>query len=313
MKRIITGVGICRSVLAYLIVWTLGCTGQNQISTNKIITTQDHRFGVLSQNGNLLIDSIYGDIRVFTEQARLTLPPVRHRPDPKTLPYYVVTHTNGEKAIFDQDGEVIFDFVPCLDIQIDLVTRSIVTRIMLPDNRQRSYLYNWEGQLVFDQAFENIAFINGSKLIALIAEDGPNEEYYLYHATRGEKLGPFTHFNIFNADTSFPMGMDEPAFEQYKSLNAITVRQTQGNEYVWGVIDLDGKEILPIAYNYFRVIDASNRKRFIDKAKKPADTNLLFSSSHIDRPSSGLFIDQHWQVYEYIRTPGSDAEIRKLE
>ncbi|MCB0475988.1 MAG: WG repeat-containing protein [Flavobacteriaceae bacterium] len=297
----------------FLTLVVLSCNTQHSVITNEIIKTNDYLFGVTSQNGNLLIDSIYGEIRVLYDNARQTLPPTTKRQPPEPLEYYVVSNTSGQKAIFDSNGKLIFDFIDCFEIQFDQHTQTVVTTTKLNDNRMRSSLFNLRGQMLFDTTFEHIYFINDSDLIALIVEEGSNDEFYLYNPFTKQKLGPFNHFNIFNGDSSPLLGMNQLEFEKYKALNLITVRTTIDYDYRWGIIDMKGNEVLPVEYDYFRIIDNEMKTRYIEKAEKPDDVDFIFYSRHYADKSTVLFLDFQINIYVFLRSTDNAGTIKRVE
>ena len=170
-------------VSVYLFLMTLlalGCQAQNSVKSNEIFSTKENLFGVKSKEGKLLIDPIYEWIRVVLDHERLTLPPIGNRQGAKELEYYLARNASNQKAIFNQDGDLLFGFVDCQGLIIDQHTQTVVvTKEIQANTRPRSYLYQVNGDPIFDDSFENIAYINNSDLIVLIAEDGPNDELYL--------------------------------------------------------------------------------------------------------------------------------------
>ena len=142
--------------LIFITLTSIACNSQNSVTTNEIIKTKNHLFGVQSENGNLLIDTIYRRIRVLYDNSKLTLPPKRKSQNP--IEYYLVSDTNRKYAIFDKDGKIVFDFIDCLELQFDEYTQSVITIIKEPDNRQRSYLYNIKGELQFKTTFQACRF-----------------------------------------------------------------------------------------------------------------------------------------------------------
>lgn len=291
---------------------SIGVKAQNSVTTNKIISTENYLFGVQSESGELLIDTIYGQIRMLYDNSKLTLPPSNKRPTPKPVEYYLVSDTERKKALFDKDGNLVFGFKDCFALHFDEHTKSVVALDLKPTNSTRSYLYNLNGELLFNTDFESVAFIKNADLIALIVEDGANDEYYLYNPFTKEKTGPFDHFNIFNEDSQTPMGMKEDDFEKYKGLNLITVRKTINNDYVWGVMDLKGNELLPVSYDYLRMIP-SDMLDYIEKCDKPEAVDFLFHSRQTSQSSYVLLIDKQMRVYEMKRLNNGNGTITAFE
>ncbi len=285
-------------ILFYLILLISSiCKGQNSVTTNEVIKTSDNKFGVKSKSGKILIDTIYDGIAKFYNLGRKTLPPNNNRYNNPVEFYLVIKET--EKAVFDKDGKIVFDFAACSQLELDDHTSTVVKIVTEENNRLRSYLYGFDGNQIFEESFENIGYINNSDLIALIAEDGQNDEFYLYNPFKKKKLGPFSRFNIFNIDSSPPIGMEKEDFKNYYNLNIITVRQNFKDKYKWGLIDMQGNEILPIAYKYFQVIDKVFKSRVIDSASQPAGIEFSFYSCLFDNPHKILLIDNNMEQYTY--------------
>lgn len=282
--------------LLLALLTTAGACTQYSVSTNEIISSADRKMGVVSPSGKLLIDTIYSSVSLFYNGGRKVYPP-KEQPTNDPVEFYLVRNDAGQLAVFDSGGSKHFGFVDAEQIAIDPHTETIVTTVRGADNRQRSYLYDFDEDLLFERSFEDIAYIKDADLIALIAQDGRIEEYYLYNPFTEEKLGPFTHFNVYNADSSPPLGMDKAAFEPYTRLNVITVRQTEDNDYIWGMFDLQGEQVYPIAYKYFRIIDEDLRKRFIDRAEKPAEVEFLFYGHFAKETSQMMLFDRHLNRY----------------
>lgn len=283
-------------LILLLFLTTTGCA-QYSVTTNEIITNSSGRKqGVMAPSGKILIDTVFSSITLFHSGARKTLPP-KEEISTEVVEYYLVRNEAWELAIFDSGGDKVFGFADCHQLEIDEHTETIVKVVWTSGTPSESYLYDFDGDLVFERSFENIAYINDSDLIALIAEDGQREEYYLYNPFTEEKLGPLTHFNVYNRDSSPPFGMDKAAFELYTKLNVITVRETRDNDYIWGMFDLQGEQVYPIAYKYFRVIDPDLRKRFIDRAEKPEGVEFLFYGYFASEVSQMMLFDEHLNRY----------------
>lgn len=298
-----------RIFILLLILLNFGCTAQNSVETNTIITTENYKMGVISESGDLLIDTIYNSVSLFYNKGRQSLPPVR-TVSKETVEFYKVRNDDNQYAIFDKNGQTVFDFADCINLQVDEYTQTIVKMVKQPDNRFRSYLYDFKNQLIFEASFEHIYYINESDLIALIAEDGQNEEYYLYNPFTKKKSSVYTHFNIFNQDTNLPFGMKETDFEKYKSLNIISVRQEKDNEYIWGLVDMKGNELLPMKYKYFRILTDDLKKRFIERATKPEGVNFLFYSHQFGDNRQMYLFDENMEIYQF---DGDKNEISKAE
>lgn len=285
-----------RILFGLMLIINFACNAQNSITTNKIVKAKNNKFGVKSESGTLLIDTIYGGISFLYNGGRKTLPP-NNKATNRPIEYYVVGNELNQTAIFDKNGKKIFDFVECFQLEVDEHTKTIVAINKLKDNQLRSTLYEFGGKQIFDTTFENIGYINNSDLIALIVEDGQNDEFYLYNPFTKVKLGPYSHFNIYNEDSSPPLGMEKEDFNKYSSLNLITVRQNLGNEYIWGLIDMKGNELLPVEYTYFRVIGEDMKKNFIDRASKPEGVDFLFYAYLFNDKSKLLFFDKKMEKY----------------
>ncbi len=297
-----------RISLLVVVILVLGCKTQYSVTTNEVITTKDHLYGVKSKEGKLLIDSIYSRIHIFNEHAKLTLPP--KKPISKQLEYYVVSNSNNKKALFNQDGKLVFGFIDCLSIIFDQHTQMIVaTKKEQANTQPRSYLYNIKGELLFDASFENIAFINNADLIALIVEDGANDEFYLWNPFTMKKLGPFDHFNIYNDDSRLPKGMEDSVFETCKRLNIIAVRTEVDNDYIWGIIDSKGNEILPIEYKNLKIfLESKKNHPAFKKAIKPEGVEFIFTGAHMSKPSTSIYLDSSFVKYEFKTISRKDGE-----
>lgn len=272
---------------------------QNSVTTNQIFQTSNGKFGIKSKSGELLLDSIYAGIYFFYNGGRKILPP-KDKPSKELVEYYIVVNDRQEPGVFDKNGKQIFEFTPCFQIEIDHHTKTIVKIVKQEDNSLRSYLYGFDNQLLFDYSFENIGYINDSDLIALIVEDGQNDEFYLYNPFTKLKLGPFSHFNIFNKDSEPPLGMKGEDFEKYKSLNFITVRQDRDSKYIWGIVNMQGKELLPIEYKSFAYIDATTKERIIEKANsKPEHVEFIFYSYFFKNNLNMMLFDKDLNRYRY--------------
>ena len=301
--------------LILVALFYIGCNAQNTTSTNEIVQSEGHLFGVKSANGKLLIDTIFGEIRVLDENSRLTLPPSTKRVPPKLTEYYLVTDIERKKAIFDKDGKLVFGFMACFMLQYDKHSQAIVATKAQANNQLRSFLYDLEGNLIFDTSFESIAFINSSDLIALIVADGAHDEYYLYNPSTKDKIGPFDHFNIYNEDSNVPFGMELQEFEKYRQLNIVAVRQTVDNDYLWGVYDLSGNEILPIEYkNLKKLSEVDKNHNAYKNAKKPEGVDFLFKCSHRSQPSKAVYFDSNFHKYQHkiISIPNGEYLIERI-
>lgn len=291
---------IIRGLIFILLIQVNICEAQHSLKTNKIIRTPSNKSGVVSKSGKLLIDTAYSGIFLFEGKGHKILPPQEVNMTPNyELEYYLVIDTENKLSVFNSNGKKVFGFYECAGLEIDENTKTFVKIVNEADNRLRSYLYDFNGKLIIEQSFENIGYINNSELIALIAEDGYNDEYYLYNIKTKNKLGPFTHFNIYNKDSSPPLGMDKSDFEKYKKLNIIIVRQKSGNENIWGVVDMTGKELLPIKYDRIAILDQSTYDGVIHKANKPVNVNFYFYSYKTNNQHQLLLIDDKLNIYEY--------------
>jgi hypothetical protein len=285
-------------LLLLFAIMPFACTGQNSVRTNEIFKTSKNKFGVKSKSGRVLIDTIYDGISNFYNLGRKTLPPNNKRYE-APVEFYLVRNGLGQSAVFDKDGMQVFHFTDCYRIEVDAHTKTVVKIVMLEDNRMLSYLYGFDGKLIFETSFENIGYINDSDLIALIVEDGQNDEFYLYNPFTRNKLGPFSHFNIYNQDSSPPFGMEKEDFTKYTTLNIIAVRQNFGSKYKWGFVDMKGKEMLPMNYKSFRVADQDFKKQFTDRASRPEGVEFLFYAYSIDDPGKMLLFDEKMEQYIY--------------
>ncbi|MBK8702583.1 MAG: hypothetical protein IPN33_02515 [Saprospiraceae bacterium] len=285
-----------RIYIFLMILMAYGGNAQNSVLKNKVITTTGKKMGVVSQSGDILIDTIYSGVSPFFNKGRKTLPPT-NKISKEVVEMYLVSNDN-QYAVFDKDGLKLFGFEECFQVEVDEHTKTIVKILKQDDNQLRSYLYGFDGKLIFDTSFENVGYINNSDLIALIAEDGQNDEFYLYNPFTKVKLGPYSHFNIYNEDSSPPLGMDEKDFEKYTSLNVITVRQDSSSKYIWGMIDMQGNELHPLVYKHFRVIDKDLRERFIDRSSRPEGVEFLFYA-HLFSGGSMLLFDEKMEKYIY--------------
>lgn len=247
-----------RILLFIATLFAFSCNAQNSITANEVIVTKDGLFGVISKNGKLLIDSVYSEIKVLPGFEQILLPPRESRQMTSRPAYYLVINSNGQKALFDQNGELIVDFITC----------------------------------------KYIAFITHSDLFALIVADSPNEEFYLYNPKTKKKLGPFDHFNIFNEDMS-TFGFTASEAERLQKLNIITVRRKVENDYLWGMIDAKGNEILPLAYRNFATMTESDKRHPVyKKASKPEGVEFIFRATHISNPSTIIYFDSNFDQYQ---------------
>jgi hypothetical protein len=292
------------TIASYIFIVTLfasyDCRAQNSTRNNQIVKSQNHLFGVMSQTGELFIDTIYGRINIIDENSKRVLPVSDKPMTSEITDYYLVTDIENKKAIFDSNGKILFDFIDCNSLQLDTETNSVVL-IQLESNKQlRSYLYKLDGHLVFKENFESIAFIKGSNLIALIVEDGAQDEYYIYNNVTGNKIGPFDHFNIYNSNSQPPIGMQLDEFVKYKKLNVIAVRKLVKKDYLWGIYDLNGNEILPIEFKNMRMLSEADRKHIAFRsAKKPEGVDFLFKCSHFSNSSVAIYFDCNFAKYEH--------------
>lgn len=287
-------------IFAFLFL-ALSCGSQNSVHTNKIFNAAGNKFGVMSKSGKLLIDSIYHNIYVLHDKARKILPPREGGPTSgyKFIEYYLVRNDKKELAVFDHNGKIIFDFVECYALEIDESTQTIVKIMKEKNNELRSYLYNFNNQQLFEESFEDIGFVNNSNLIALIKEDGYKDEYYLYNTKSKVKIGPFNHMNFYTKDSSPPLGMAEEQYAKYKNLNVIFIRQKNESENVWGVVNMEGKELLPIKYKKITIIDDDTYKAVIEKATKPENVIFYFYTYSLDESSKLLLLDREMNFYKY--------------
>jgi len=302
----------------HLILITLlafGCNAQNSVTTNEIIRTENNLFGVKSKNGKLIIDSIYKRIEVIYNHQKLMLPPNEKKRLPQQLEYYLVSNSNNQKGLFDKNGKMVFGFMDCQNIILDEHTQTVVVNVKeKPNTPPRSYLYNVKGDLLFDTSYENIGFISNSDLITLVVEDGRNDEYYLYNPFTKNKIGPIDHFNIYN-EYSSSFGMKASDFEKYKKLNIVTIRREVDNDYIWGMIDSKGNEILPIEYKNLSIITErhTNHPAF-KRAVKPDGVEFILKGAHISKPSTSIYFDSNFDKYEFktISIPKGEYRIEKM-
>lgn len=290
-----------KNLVILLIFFINSSYSQNSVQTNRIIRSSSEKIGVVSNSGSLLIDTNYISIGVPYGKGHKVLPPQDERVKfDSPIEYYVVIDSERKSAIFDKNGNKIFGFVDCFGLEIDDYTKTIVKIIKEQDNSLSSYIYGFDGIQIFEQSFENIGYINNSYLIALIAEDGSNKEYYLYNIKTKTKLGPFTHFNIYNNDSSPPLGVNKNKFEQYTKLNLITNRQKKGKIEVWGACDLNGQELLPSQYQgIVPIINLGWEDRLINHPDKPINVDFYFYTYRTDDYEKMILLDNKMKKYEY--------------
>lgn len=285
-----------KTYLFLFLLTTAGACTEYTVATNKIITATDHQMGVVAPDGKLLIDTVYPGVFPLYSHLRQTLPPNEELSD-GIEEFYLVRNAENQLALFNNGGTKVFGFVDAERLAVDEHTKTIVKTVVEEGSGERSYLYGFNGKPVFESSFRSIAYVTNSDLIALIAQDGATREYYLYNPFTEAKLGPYSHFNIYNADSETPIGMITADFQPYKELNIITVRETRGESYVWGVIDMQGQQVYPVAYKYFRIIDHVLRKRFIDKAEKPEGVEYLFYAHFANETSQMMLFDKNMSRY----------------
>jgi hypothetical protein len=224
------------------------------------------------------------------------------------IEFYVVRNDN-KLAVFDKNGLNLFGFEECYEVEIDEHTKTVVKILKDSLNFQRSYVYDFNKRLLFNESFEGIGYVTHSDLIALIKEDGARDIFYLYNPFTKLKLGPFSHFNVYNEDTGSPLGVSDTAFNKYRSLNFIAVRKTVGNDYLWGVVDLKGKELLPVEYRSFRALTPDMQENFVNRSKiKPEGIDFWFYGYFSsDRSENRLFLfDSKLNTYVY------DGDLRSI-
>lgn len=281
-------------------VISFGSYAQNSVKLNKIVTTKNNKMGVISTSGAVLIDTIYDGVSLFFNKGRKTLPPTE-KISREAVELYLVIN-NNEYAVFDKNGLKVFGFEACFQVEVDEHTQTVVKIVKDSLNYLRSYIFNYNNQMLFDTSFENIGFINHSDLIALIVEDGSNDIFYLYNPFNKLKIGPFSHFNIYNADSSPPLGVKEEHFKKYRLLNFIAVRKSVKGGYLWGVVDLNGKELLPMEYKKLVLLGESTKEMIVDRAlSKPEGVEFLFYGySSNDSSEDNLFLfDAKLNKYAY--------------
>jgi hypothetical protein len=290
--------------------FVIDCDAQNSIKTNRIIRSSTFKSGVVSQSGKILIDTIYAEILTFAGKGHKVLPPQRENFKMESeIEYYLVIDTERKYAVFNENGSKVFGFFECSGLEIDEHTKTFVKIVREPDNRLRSYLYSFDEKQIFQESFESVGYLDKSDLIALIAEDGQNDEYYLYNIKTKNKLGPYTHFNFYIDVANPPLGMDKESFEKYAKLNIITVRQRKENKDLWGAIDLTGKELLPTKYNGIRFID-ENTERMIKDAKKPENADFYFTSYEREKRNPLILFDDKMNVYEFDKNLNTINKIK---
>jgi hypothetical protein len=288
----------------YLFLITLsafGCNAQNSVTTNEIFRTKDNLFGVKSKAGKLLIDSVFEEIRLIYPNEKKMLPPKENSMGLKPPEYYLVSNSTSQKALFDKNGDLVFDFTDCEGMIVDEYTQTVVVTKQVPEHTQaRSLLYSIDGALLMDTTYEHIAFIKHTDLIALVVEEGPKTEIYLYNPFEQKKLGPFDHFNIYNEESNLPMGMEASDFEKYRKLNVITVRREVDNDYIWGMVDAKGNEILPLSYKGIKILSSSDKSHpAFKRAIKPEGVDLIFKSALVSNPSVAIYFDSDLVQYEF--------------
>ena len=119
----------------YLFLITLlafGCNAQNSVTTNEIFRTKDNLFGVKSKAGKLLIDSVFEEIRLIYPHEKKMLPPKENSMGLKPPEYYLVSNSTKQKALFDKDGVLVFDFMDCEGIILDEHTRTVAVTKQAP-------------------------------------------------------------------------------------------------------------------------------------------------------------------------------------
>lgn len=305
MKKIII------SLVALFLVQSCGVT--NTMATNEIVPTADYKFGVKSASGKILIDTIYKLIVQLPNYSKLTLPVYEDAPEEPSDKYYLVRNDKAQVGIFDVDGRQVFDFVDGRELVLDEYTKTVVV-IEKPNNGPEvSSLYTMDGKRLLDDKFQNIGYIKGGKLVVLVEKGRGDKILYLFNTAENTKSGPYDHLNVYNQQFRFPGGMEEPNLEKYKELNLITVRKRKENDYIWGAVDLEGKELLPMQFKRLGLFTTKDKKHpFYRNAIIPDGLDLLLIARPTSGPINSIFFDGNLVQYK-AEKEGDVMTFKKVE
>ena len=296
-----------RLLILWCLLGSLSGTAQQAVLTHQIIQSADHRMGVVDASGHILIDTIYPLVALFPNGGRKVMPDSPKIPlEPASL--YRVRNEAGQWGVFGANGQQIVPFGEADQVEVDVHTRTYVRVIEQEDHRFRSFLYDFDHNLLFEESFESIGYVLHADLIALIVADGQHTEAYLYNPFTRVKRGPYSHFNIYNAASPPHLGMDEQDFATFRALNVITVRQDAGSTYLWGMLDLQGNMIAPVQYTSLALFTEDYRNHpALRRAKKPDGVELLlYANLREGTTSRTFFFDRDFQRYELINDDPSE-------
>ncbi|MBK8848668.1 MAG: WG repeat-containing protein [Saprospiraceae bacterium] len=164
---------------------------------------------------------------------------------------------------------------------------------------RKDSVFDHNGKIIFDFVECYALEIDESTQTIVIKQDGYKNEYYLYNTKSKAKIGPLNHMNFYTEDSSPPLGMAEEQYAKYKKLNAIFIRQKNESENVWGVINMEGKELLPIKYKKITIVDDGTYKAVIEKATKPENIIFYFYTYSLYGSSKLLLLDREMNLYKY--------------
>ena len=102
--------------------------------------------------------------------------------------------------------------------------------------------------------------------------------------------------------------MTDEYFDKYRDLNVITVRRKSDSEYIWGMIDMEGNEILPLEYSSIKLFTEEDKKHpFYRFVEKPENVDFIMSSTiMIEQNMKTFYYDKNLVRYEQVNDDPQD-------
>lgn len=286
--------------------FVVSCNSQNSILTNKVFRSDDQKVGVKSKSGKILIDPEYKMIRPIYSDDRMTYNGIKNSVR-KPLEYYLATMENDFKGIIDSNGKEVFGFRKCFDLQIDERTKTIIVVDKLPDHKKVYLLFDFKNKQLDNIQYQNIGYIENSDLIILVKVK--RKEVYLLNINNNIKSGPYEHFIVWDENYDPTLGRKDVKFTKLKKPLGIGVR----NKGIWGMIDQDGNEILPMKYSSMKIFSEEQKSHpFFKRVTMPEDVNIVLSTISEEKRKQ-TFYDENMIEYEIVNeNPNDPANQQKV-
>jgi hypothetical protein len=280
-----------RLIFLFALFAVANCSAQqpdNIILSNQIFHAPDGKLGVKNAKGDIIIPALYTRMYPYDNLQNPSFSNQQRKPSVFPLPYYIVGANDSMQGVFDQYGKKVFDFIRCYNLQIDPKTNSVVVIQKYKDNREKSQLYSMNGQCRDTTLYKQIGFMAESDFVIL---ERQKREVYLFHSKTGKKLGPYEHFNYWDEYFNYRMnpGKKDP---HIKGPIGFTVRLKD----VWGLLDTEGNEILPMNYESLWLFTDEERKQpMYINTEKPQGVDIIAYGTTLDHQR--VFFDTKFKTY----------------